>query len=333
MKRYFAVAICMFFGICGCREISVITTVKTDGSMERVVITGDSSGVAEAAYPIPTDTSWTITYHETKDDSDRIEKKYKAVKTFRNVDELNEYLACKDDTIPRIDIKAGLKKKFRWFYTFFEYTETYKSYNQFHSVPPEAFFTDEEIKLIKAGVDSGKIDDKMEEWQELSIFEEFNQRFIAAAQNLGDPELTPEVIRSKRDQLLGIIQESEPESADHFINQLEEVLGTLAVRKLEGEIKSIYKDVEYKLEYMSNFFTTDFTSSVIMPGLLIDTTAPTVEGNKATWNFESGRFYIFDFQMFALSRVVNKWTFIVTVVICVGAILLLILSIVRKKNG
>ncbi|MBN2000552.1 hypothetical protein JW935_23590 [candidate division KSB1 bacterium] len=332
MKKYYILAMCILCAICGCREISVTTTVNTDGSLERVVTTGDSSGVANSVYPIPTDSSWTITYHETKDDSDNVEKKYKAVKTFKNIAELNKYLECKGDTIPRMGIKVDLNKKFRWFYTFFEYTETYKSFNQFHKLPPADFFTVEEIELIKAGIDSGSIEDRLEEWQGHSIFEEFYQPFLEYVEKLGDSQLTPESVRSHREEMLKIVDEEEPADVEDFLKKLETILAAPSVWKLENEIKTMYDDISKKIDYMGNFYTIDFTNTVQMPGLLIDTNAPTVEGNKVTWNFESVRFYVYDFEMKAVSRVVNKWTFLVTVVISMGVLLLLILSIVRKKG-
>ncbi|MBU4445439.1 MAG: hypothetical protein L6422_00755 [Candidatus Marinimicrobia bacterium] len=69
-----------------------------------------------------------------------------------------------------------------------------------------------------------------------------------------------------------------------------------------------------------------------MPGLLIDTNAETVEGNKVVWEVGTGKFFLRDFEMWAESRIVNRWaipvTAVILLVICGG----LVIAVFRRRK-
>jgi hypothetical protein len=73
----------------------------------------------------------------------------------------------------------------------------------------------------------------------------------------------------------------------------------------------------------------NYASVVEMPGIITDTNAPTVEGNKVTWRgFKS---YEGDFEMWVESRVVNWWSLVVTGLIMVLGIAGYSISLVRRR--
>ena len=68
-----------------------------------------------------------------------------------------------------------------------------------------------------------------------------------------------------------------------------------------------------------------------MPGIILNTNAKTVEGNKVIWEFDENRFCYEDFNMTVQSRVVNVWAFVVSGVIVLVVIILLLLPKFKKK--
>ena len=73
-------------------------------------------------------------------------------------------------------------------------------------------------------------------------------------------------------------------------------------------------------------------ASFLMPGLIIDTNAPTVEGNKVSWKDFSSMCYIEDFELWAVSRVVNGWAIVLTGALVLGSALLYIVGILRRRR-
>ena len=65
------------------------------------------------------------------------------------------------------------------------------------------------------------------------------------------------------------------------------------VENYEPFVGSILKDINSKVESMSGI-DGEYTNEVIMPGIILNTNAKTLEGNKATWKFNSDKFCLLD---------------------------------------
>ncbi|MCG2714807.1 MAG: hypothetical protein L6422_00750 [Candidatus Marinimicrobia bacterium] len=207
----------MLMTLTGCREITTSTRIFSDGSCERtVLIEGDSSDVFSGSYPLPLDSSWTFDIQ--KDTSEKVKYFYSAKKSFKRVSDLNnEYLYDSVSTFSRVDRSIKLKKHFRWFFTILTYREIYRDANPFKQIPISDYLSDDEIKILFAddndpkyfaGKDSienaeikNEVEKKFETWLGISVFEEFYQTFLQGAEQLGDSNLTQEIIISKKDIL------------------------------------------------------------------------------------------------------------------------------------
>ncbi len=128
----------------------ISTKINPDGSLERTItVVGDSSSIFEGNLVIPTDSSWEIStrwfYEKPNDTTSDRKYEYTATRLFKNHQELNDYLKVESDTTTLINIETNFQKKFRWFYTYFRYTETYKKSFPFNYFPIENFLTDKEL--------------------------------------------------------------------------------------------------------------------------------------------------------------------------------------------
>lgn len=323
------VSLISIFFVTGCREITTTTTIFPNGSCERIVsVKGDSSEVADRSFPVPRDTSWSI--NQQKEDNII----YTAKKFFKKVSDLNKEFTCDGDSIKKVRICVKLKKRFRWFYTFLTYRETYKNYNQFHFFPISDYLSKNEMELYYINEDTLDLDDKVDTWYEKSLYEEFHQKLLECAKKLDDPQLPPELIDSKKNSLYKATLEIDEveKNVDELLHVCEKILQTKAIWKLKKNISQIIQLINEKNEFFILTHSGKYTNNVIMPGLIIRTNAETVEGNKVTWNIKGSRFLWQDYEMQVESRIVNKWMIGITTAVLVLLGVLLILSFIRKRK-
>jgi hypothetical protein len=119
-----------FLSLSGCLEYNIITQVMTDGRILRtVIVKGDSANIFKGSFPVPYDTTWTIsTRLEPRNEKDIKEGKvyvYIARKEFKDFGELNREFFNDSALSAHIAIKVSFEKEFRWFYNWYCYTETY----------------------------------------------------------------------------------------------------------------------------------------------------------------------------------------------------------------
>ncbi|MGB9746225.1 MAG: hypothetical protein ACPLXM_04795 [Bacteroidales bacterium] len=147
MKKHlpFFVLFLIFFQ--GCLEYEFTTRVNTDGSVDRtVIITGDSSDVCVQKVIQPLDTSWTTSFRKDTGDSRRWV--LTAERSFKRAEDMKAYFFSDPDTGRAFSMDVSLRKKFRWFYTYFDYKETMLSVHPFRRIPVTQFITPEELHLL-----------------------------------------------------------------------------------------------------------------------------------------------------------------------------------------
>jgi hypothetical protein len=130
-----------------CLEYTFTTKVNADGSCERVLLVkGDSSELDNGTIKLPNDTNWQWVF--VKGIKDSINDSYTGTAKFKKVSDLNRYFLLPEDSLPGVSIKVECKRKFRWFYTYIVYTETYQKLLQLNRVPISGYLTREEADLV-----------------------------------------------------------------------------------------------------------------------------------------------------------------------------------------
>lgn len=331
------VAVLMAITLTACREYEITTKIYPDGSCERIMfVRGDSSEVVEnPRFPIPIDSTWTLSMKADADDDDNII--YTAKKKFASVAQMNAALYNEKGDDVRVNIRSTLQRRFRWFFTFLKYQEEYKPI--FTKIPISNQLRPEELEVLleendeETEKDSFEFEqlkedaeEKAEEWFKRLIFEEFYDVFVAGAQKLNDPALTVDLISSRKQELYEKSDE-DPDQASDLLEAFEEVLKTPAVWKVAEIHRDAFQLFNKKLELAASPFQDDYIIKIIMPGLIIGTNAKNVEGNQVSWGEEDGdeiRLFYVGHEIWVESRVVNWWA----VYISIGVAFLLLLSIV-----
>ena len=305
-----------------CNDYTISTKVNEDGSIERIIRIDSYSGSGKPeSLPFYIDSTWKSRIEKLTKDTTQKTLFYS--KTFSSVDELNKELK-KGSKIKSV---AKFEKKFRWFYTYFYYTETYKKTNPFKTIPLETSFSVNEIDSLNNGLMSKGLSKKVDDVLGKCIVEEFIDSIAAVTK--ANSIYNVDKLNLLKEQLLT----KELDTTDKLIKNMENIYGTKSVNLLKPEFERIFKNMENKIEeYVSPSNSVSFTANVIMPGLIINTNAPTVEGNKLTWKPEGESYVFTDYKVSAESRVANTWITLATGVVVVILILILLVPIFRKKR-
>ncbi len=278
--------------------------------------------------PIPHDSTWEIEQKEGKDNKEI----FTAKKRFSEATDLNSEFVTANDSILLVNCPVTLEKRFRWFFSYLYYRETYKAYNPFRAVPVSDFLTAEEVQRYGTGADSTDAEkEKFENWQKHTIFAEFFGILEKGAQRLHDPKLTSEILEARRDTLFKVLVDafnSSDATMDTAVTVCEKLFQTSSVGQLRGQ----FDQIQRKIDFMTEGFTDSYANSVIMPGLIQGTNAKKIEGNQVTWEIKPEEFLIKDYEMWVESRIVNRWTIWVTGVVVLLSSIVLIVPALRRRS-
>jgi hypothetical protein len=338
----------LYFSACtlfwGCLEYEITTRVMPDGRMSRIIIVkGDSTDIFTGSFRVPADSSWTLaTRHEIRNHRDIKEEKvfvYEATKEFKSYNDLNAYFYNDTSFSDHTSVKVNLDKRFRWFYTYYVYTETYSMLFPFRSVPIQHYLSSEELRIhladekeiyfspehdrILFAADSLKhhpltksdslrfkalrdsIENKFETWQKVNIYNDFYTLVTAGLRKLGK-DIDTVVARAPFFQWLDTVKTVETglENGDAFIN------AAAAYFKVDPDELKATDAVGFgtfnKKFRVAAFSLESYTNQVLMPGRIISTNAGQVDANRVSWTFKTDNFYATDYTMTVESRILNK---------------------------
>jgi hypothetical protein len=88
--------------------------------------------------------------------------------------------------------------------------------------------------------------------------------------------------------------------------------------------------IKSKIQFVMNA-GGDYVNEVVMPGIILNTNANTVEGNKAVWHFNEDKFTYISYTMNVESRIANTWATYATGGVLIVLVALLILPRLRRK--
>ncbi len=311
----------------GCKkDYKTKTVVNSDGSCERtIVLTQDGQEVKELKFPIPYKKNIGWNYKLEKDAKDSSLYVYTANKGFDDVNQL--YMDYTDSN--KIGLKVDFQKKFRWFYTFLNYKETYKRSFAYNYIPLNKYLTQAEHKSFLQGDTSKAISEKLNNY----VME--NVR-IAFWMKLKDSIKAGKYNSIRYDDLYEKKNEIEKwldnyRGGDKNIKAIQSIIKSNEATKLATQIDSIVNVLMEEITETS-LAEGDFTNVVSMPGIIIATNATSINGNEASWKLTKDMFSYQDYEMMVESRVTNVWAFIVTGVVVLFLITLLIAPRFKKSS-
>ncbi|HEX3007346.1 MAG TPA: hypothetical protein VHO90_07000 [Bacteroidales bacterium] len=353
--------------IISCKEGSnpkFITGINADGSCyKEIVAKGDSAFIVgdtakSNPFQVELDSSWQITwsYISPEIHNDWPLKEWKWDTTHKDspmlVKARKEYNSVKEmDSLFKLHPKhpwrnftpdCKLEKKFRWFYTYYSYSENYQKINTFHRIPIEKYMSKEEaefwfngkLDLIK-GMTGIEINDEAQR-----IEEKFNRWFI---HNILDAQY--DALLEKYDSIKGIkiekqklitYKDSALEYCISYLHKDKDIdLTTYLDKYFKTGVFSKYnannklKEVEDKiLSEFIGYFDPSMDYNLIMPGEILYSDNIINKGDTLAVNLTAYRMVYSNYRIAATSRKPNTWAFVVT-----GIIVLLAVGsfFIRKK--
>lgn len=353
MKTRFLIAAIML----SCLTVScdthyrMISKIANDGSMYREVYTHTDS-VCEAKdgthnpFLFQTSPDWqtVVTDSGIVVDFGGVRKKLN-VKAFRQIPSINgQYFSVsksKDFMHPLAVPQEKLKKSFKWFYTYYTYTATYKELPDKGPVPLDNYLNEAEQTVWFRGDNafynnlSGmelneRLDDieaKFTAWYKRSLYEISCEAIHHFVLTQGDTVYTHRWEELKELGNEKYLKETEelvngtPETICGFFDEICRTKYFSKLYKTKGEAIDVMCE---KKAYMADIFYHNIRFELIMPGHLISSNAGRMQQDTAVWNVDAFRLLAGDYILTAESRTINYWAFGVTLLImlAIGGILL-----------
>ena len=366
------------FTSCNKKQLSMQTVINEDGTCERVVsitckggsLVKDSLVSSDVVLGQFVDTailhfddSWKATWsprHETQVNEFPIsqkelkrlgaEMKKKGMegtaldtirldlrRSFASVDEMCKNMPLKYNG-KRLEVKGELKKMFKWFYTDYTYTETYKSIGGEYETPVTKYLTEEETNTWFVGLPQSTKDMKGNEvkvmldqiegkicvWAVDNMMRDLAHVLLRHYDSIENPPMDKKTFASKCDSLVTY-------SIEHIYAVWEE--NNFAERMMEEFFKSnAYNEAmemspfheEYETAVNEKYLAMSDQSNVdyalTLPGEIISTGEGTLVDGVVHYKFSMEKLVPHDYVITATSRVKNIWTYVVSVLIILVAV-------------
>lgn len=364
-KGFRNIAIIVLLLLAGsCLDYTVTTRVNRDGSIFRQYrVRGDSAKIFDGSLMIPSGSEWKISHSwGPKNEKDTLsgEKQYvyEASRSFGSVDELRDWLDT-DTSIGTIKPIVNLKKKFRWFYTYYEYSEVYPMSFPFQKIPVDSFLTEMEQSVIMDddrtaySSDNGKLiwkvkdadykytpadsiemnkisencEQKLMRWMNASIIEEYVD--VLNKQFKNDPIV--KAISLKKESWKDAVDKKYDYKTSEFmtvafLNAIGDSLnGSDRLQELYENNPEVFAEFDRKIRKAKDFGVEDsFTHTLGLPGRIFSTNSEKVNLSEMEWKLEPMFFYMNDYEMKASSRAANPWIMVLSGLLAVGLIGILV---------
>ena len=322
------IIITLFLGILlfsSCEHpMTLETDVHEDGTLDKTITfeKGDSSIITNNIFGIDSAKGWSPEIEELpverkENDEDKIQYKTVFKKHFQSVDQLNSELNSTSDTL--FKVKSTFDKKFRWFYTYIRYTETFLPINRFKMLSPEDYLNEEDNQFIDRLPGEGKAISKADSLylqmlnvkigdyytnmaifnEEFEILTELVKRGNLEAKWMDTLILKKEYIYNHIDKMKG-----EPDFAMQMADSLHIPLNREQASK---DAAVLAKDLNSRVSFMGFANDGKYTNIINMPWTLVNSNADSVAGNKLLWRPLVTKFLFKEYHMFAESRKLNIW--------------------------
>lgn len=366
------VAVAIFGCKSGQFHPTYITGINPDGSCYKLIETDADSAfmVGDTAKSNPLgvdlDSLWKISWRldtsefktnwplkswmpDTQPDTlrNKITLTVRAIRHYNSVEEMaKEFRFSKKHAWNPITPEYKFEKKFRWFYTYFTYSEVYPKLETFDKIPFERYLTPQEAEFwfngnfgpIKGmnGIEikdlTISIEDKFNRWFEHNIWEEEMTVLTDNYHLLGKPPVSKERLISMKDSLFNLFrgQENDKDGTKDLKSFLDKIFKTKEFSGLyeqPGNPVKAYEDSIEKKDFLG-FYEKSIDYNLILPGKIISAGNALNDGDTLKFNLDAYRMTYKDYEIKATSRKTNTWAFWIT-----GLIVLLALgSLFVKKR-
>ncbi|MEO7988443.1 MAG: hypothetical protein ABI663_02820 [Chryseolinea sp.] len=320
------------------RPMTLGTKVYEDGTFDKTIVfeKADSSLVQQNVFGINAQHGWSTSVEERskqkKDNKDRFHITFN--KHFNSIEEMNVELNSSSDTL--FQIKSTFERKFKWFYTYIRYTETFTPINRFKMLPITDYINKEDFQFIERLPSEGSSISKadsvflqtlnekiVDQYANMAIFNEQYDILIRLLKKNNMEEGWFDTLARKRDYIYNHIDKmkGDPSLAMEMADSLQIPLPREKAKKDAAELS---KDFNSRLSFMGFAKDGKYRNAIDMPWQVVETNADSVSGNKLFWHPVATKFLITNYVMYAESRKLNIWTLVVSAIFLVATAFVLL---------
>jgi len=353
---------------------NMLTVINPDGSCDKVFSSTVGSdfmlgkNLSEQKYfPISVDSSWSVTWKqqdstlistdypisqaiidsisalmplEKDPKTNKLEKKKPVFdlvlqRQFRSVEEMgNTFRLNPTHEWSKLKVNYHLEKKFRWFYTYYTYSETYPKIDTKFKIPVDSFMTKEEATYwftgepnIYKGMNGievreaiGSLEDKYNHWFSKNLWDNEFEVLLANYDLMKNPPVTLDSLAKSKDNLFNSkVKDNKDFDMENLLNGYFKTKAfSIYWETKESPLKKYEK--EFEEQAFVALFTKAFNYRLCMPGRIKPQENVVMNGDTLNFKLTAYRMIYDDYVIQAESRRTNVWAFIVSGLILALAI-------------
>lgn len=343
---------------CANQDTEMKTVVESDGSCYRefkalvdsAFMVKSTTQTAEF-FPVELDSTWEIswkvddgepntTYPLTPTQYKRLvgsNSKIEATvrKHFDRVSDMTTEFKWKESNAwSELNVTYSLEKKFRWFYTYYAFRETYPRIETNFDVPLDSFMTKNEANFwlkgspnLVAGMNgveirdfTGQLEDKFTQWYFLNSWHTMYRELLSNYDSIQSPPVDKATLALLQDSIFNtLIKGNESVKMPDALNKF---FHTKAFSALWQTKNSPMARVESQLEDngFERLLFQSITYNLVLPGTILTSSNATMKDNVATWKITAFRMLNSDYTLEAQSRKPNIWAFILSGIVVLIAL-------------
>lgn len=313
------------------------TKVHEDGSLDKtVVLEADSIYAFHNMFGISARTGWEVTSNKIVAENSDLKYAIQFKKSFSSADEINKELDTQVDTL--FHVHSSFDKRFRWFYTYIRYSETFKPIDRLKTIKSEDYFTIEDKSFIDRLPGEGRAVSKADSF----YLEQLNEKIFNRYANWGMFEEQFDILKKvlQKNNVNKNWYDSLEAHRDFIYEKLDDMRGDpFFAMKMADSLKiplpvtakadfnAFSEDINKRVRFMTFARDGRYTNVIEMPWEVVHTNADSIAGSTVYWKPFVTKFAIQEYEMFAESRKINWWAIGVSLVV-IG---LAVFSFLKKK--
>jgi hypothetical protein len=322
------VAAAVGFSSCD-HKVYTETTVHEDGTLDKTIVV-QSEDSTDNFFGLSKAKGWDMTVREDTTKRAMSEKPKRFLtfrKSFSSAEKANEELAVKNDTL--FQITSKFEKRFKWFYTYLYYSDTYHCINRM-DYPVDDFVTPEDYAFIDrlpaegkpiSKADSLYLDNLHKKLFDVyglrAIYERHYKIDVRLLKEAGLEERWLDTLNKHKEPIFRWLLKNQDVSDDFLFHAMDSLGIPFPAEKMRSRYDDYYLLEDAKTKFSNNASEGKYTHVINMPWNVVSTNADSVSGNRLQWNPSSMKFILKDYTMYAESRKANYWAFAVSAFIIV----------------
>ena len=258
-----------------------------------------------------------------------------ARKSYTSVEEMDSLFHLKpSNEWSDLKVKHHLETKFRWFYTYYTYRETYPKIETEFNIPVEKYMTKDEAlwwftgqpDIVQGmnGVEirefAGNIENKFQQWYNDNLWSQEYKVLLVNYKLVKNAPVSETELAGLQDSIFNTkVKDTEDFKMEQILDDFFQTKAFSAFWNEENSPMTQYESDRKDSKFMK-YFEKEFAYKLILPGKIIEPNNAIVQGDTLVWKLSAYRLIPADYVIEAQSRKANTWAFLLTGVIVLLAV-------------